>query len=102
MAEKLGLTDNVVFAGWVRDRVAYVPGATEVQTSAQEAWDKEQGVCQDIAHLTVALLRENGLPARYVSGYLHADPAPHVAVNAVTYFPNTVVAWAVSRQLRRR
>lgn len=61
-------------AGWVRDRVAYVPGATEVQTSAQEAWDKEQGVCQDIAHLTVALLREVGLPARYVSGYLHPSP----------------------------
>jgi signal transduction histidine kinase len=37
----------------------------------------------------------------YGGGYLHADPAPHVAVNAVTYFPNTVVAWAVSRQLRR-
>jgi transglutaminase-like putative cysteine protease len=61
-------------AGWVRERVAYVPGATEVQTSAQEAWDKSQGVCQDIAHLTVALLRETGLPARYVSGYLHPRP----------------------------
>jgi len=61
-------------ASWVRDRVAYVPGATEVQTSAQEAWDKSQGVCQDMAHLTVALLREVGLPARYVSGYLHPEP----------------------------
>ena len=37
----------------------------------------------------------------YGGGYLHADPAPHVAVNAITYFPNTMVAWAVSRQLRR-
>ncbi|MGD0374840.1 MAG: transglutaminase family protein [Streptosporangiaceae bacterium] len=61
-------------ASWVNDRVAYVPGATGVQTSAQEAWDKGQGVCQDIAHLTVALLREAGLPARYVSGYLHPQP----------------------------
>jgi transglutaminase-like putative cysteine protease len=61
-------------AAWVRERVAYVPGATEVQTSAQEAWDKSEGVCQDIAHLTVALLRETGLPARYVSGYLHPRP----------------------------
>jgi transglutaminase-like putative cysteine protease len=58
-------------AAWVSDRVAYVPGVTGVQTSAQEAWDKGQGVCQDMAHLTVALLREVGLPARYVSGYLH-------------------------------
>jgi len=61
-------------AALVRDRVAYVPGATGVQTSAQEAWDKGQGVCQDIAHLTVALLRKVGLPARYVSGYLHPYP----------------------------
>jgi transglutaminase-like putative cysteine protease len=61
-------------AAWVAGRVAYVPGATGVQTSAQEAWEQGQGVCQDIAHLTVALLREAGLPARYVSGYLHPRP----------------------------
>ena len=59
---------------WVAERVAYVPGATEVQTSAQEAWDMGKGVCQDMAHLTVALLREIGLPARYVSGYVHPQP----------------------------
>jgi transglutaminase-like putative cysteine protease len=58
-------------ADWVRDNVAYVPGSTGVQTSAQEAWDLRKGVCQDIAHLTVALLRSVGIPARYVSGYLH-------------------------------
>jgi transglutaminase-like putative cysteine protease len=61
-------------ASWVSDRVAYVQGATGVQTSAQEAWDQGQGVCQDMAHLTVALMREVGLPARYVSGYLHPQP----------------------------
>jgi len=61
-------------SAWVRDSVAYVPGSTGVQTSAQEAWDLQQGVCQDLAHLTVALLRGLGMPARYVSGYLHADP----------------------------
>jgi transglutaminase-like putative cysteine protease len=61
----------VGIAGWVRDHVAYVPGSTGVQTSAREAWDQRQGVCQDIAHLTVGLLRAHGIPARYVSGYLH-------------------------------
>lgn len=61
-------------ASWVSGRVSYVQGATEVQTGAQEAWDIGQGVCQDMAHLTVALLREIGLPARYVSGYLHPQP----------------------------
>jgi transglutaminase-like putative cysteine protease len=61
-------------AAWVRENVEYRPGATGVQTSAQEAWAKRQGVCQDLAHLTVGLLRGLGMPARYVSGYLHPDP----------------------------
>lgn len=53
------------------ERVAYRPGSTGVATSAQEAWRLGSGVCQDIAHVTVALLRSVGLPASYVSGYLH-------------------------------
>jgi transglutaminase-like putative cysteine protease len=65
-------------ADWVREHVAYVPGSTGVQTSAQEAWELRKGVCQDIAHLTVALLRGLGLPARYVSGYLHPGANPSV------------------------
>ena len=36
-----------------------------------EAWDERAGVCQDIAHLAVGALRSVGIPARYVSGYLH-------------------------------
>jgi transglutaminase-like putative cysteine protease len=62
----------------VRERITYLPGATGVRTNAQEAWDKGQGVCQDMAQVTIALLRAAGLPARYVSGYLHprADAAP--------------------------
>ncbi|ETK31375.1 transglutaminase family protein [Microbispora sp. ATCC PTA-5024] len=55
----------------VNEEVAYVPGSTGVSTSAQEAWEHGKGVCQDMAHLTVALLRAAGIPARYVSGYLH-------------------------------
>ncbi|HTZ94670.1 MAG TPA: transglutaminase family protein [Streptosporangiaceae bacterium] len=61
-------------AAWVYQHVTYMPGSTGVQTSAKEAWDQGQGVCQDIAHLTVALLRTVGLPARYVSGYLFPKP----------------------------
>jgi transglutaminase-like putative cysteine protease len=61
-------------ATWVHEHVTYVPGSTGVRTSAQEAWDLGQGVCQDIAHLTVGMLREVGLPARYVSGYLFTKP----------------------------
>jgi transglutaminase-like putative cysteine protease len=65
-------------ADWVRENVAYVPGSTGVQTGAQEAWELRKGVCQDIAHLTAALLRAVGIPARYVSGYLHPKRAAEI------------------------
>ncbi|MEU9266231.1 MULTISPECIES: transglutaminase family protein [unclassified Streptomyces] len=57
----------------VADQVSYLPGVTGVNTSAAEAWDQGAGVCQDIAHVTIALLRGLGLPTRYVSGYLHPE-----------------------------
>ena len=56
---------------WVRESLRYAPGTTEVHTSAQEALDAGSGVCQDFAHLALAVLRASGIPARYVSGYLH-------------------------------
>ncbi len=59
---------------WLRGEVAYVPGSTGVHTVAMEAWQAKSGVCQDMAHLSVGLLRGLGIPARYVSGYLHPDP----------------------------
>ncbi|ROO83736.1 transglutaminase-like putative cysteine protease [Actinocorallia herbida] len=65
----------LLVSGRVHDRLAYVPGVTSVYTSAQEAWEDGRGVCQDFAHLAVGMLREVGLPARYVSGYLHPDPS---------------------------
>lgn len=63
----------IAVSSLVADRVAYVPGATGVHTSAAEAWAQGAGVCQDIAHLTLGMLRGLGLPARYVSGYLHPE-----------------------------
>jgi transglutaminase-like putative cysteine protease len=56
---------------WVRDQLTYVPGTTGVHTSAVEAWQGGEGVCQDFAHLTLAVLRAMGIPARYCSGYVH-------------------------------
>ncbi len=55
----------------VRDRLAYETGATSVSTTAHEAWMAGHGVCQDFSHATLSLLRSLGIPARYVSGYLH-------------------------------
>ena len=59
---------------WVRERVAYVRGATLVSSTAQEVWEEQKGVCQDLTHVTIALLRGIGIPSRYVSGYLHSKP----------------------------
>lgn len=59
---------------WVHSQLDYVPGATGVQTSALEAWAGGRGVCQDFAHLSLAVARSMGLPARYCSGYLHPNP----------------------------
>jgi transglutaminase-like putative cysteine protease len=52
---------------------AYEPGSTDISTTADLALAGRRGVCQDFAHLLIALCRGLGLPARYVSGYL-ADP----------------------------
>ncbi|PZF79572.1 transglutaminase family protein [Jiangella anatolica] len=64
-------------AGWTHTRLDYVTGSTSVHTNAVEALAEGRGVCQDFAHVTIALLRSAGVPARYVSGYLHptADAA---------------------------
>jgi transglutaminase-like putative cysteine protease len=54
----------------------FEPGATTVSTQVDEVLEQRSGVCQDFAHLMLACLRGQGLPARYVSGYLRTDPPP--------------------------
>jgi transglutaminase-like putative cysteine protease len=48
----------------------YAPGATYVGVGVEEVLTRREGVCQDFAHLVIAMCRSVGLPARYVSGYL--------------------------------
>ena len=52
-------------------RLCYVPGSTSVESSVEHVLDTGHGVCQDYAHLMIAVARSWGIPARYVSGYLH-------------------------------
>lgn len=65
---------------WVRDRMRYERGATTVSSTALDALRQGRGVCQDFAHVALALLRSAGIPARYVSGYLY--PAAGEALGA--------------------
>ncbi|MFC5380049.1 transglutaminase family protein [Aquipuribacter nitratireducens] len=60
---------------WLGGHLQYVPGVTGVHTSAEEAWAEGRGVCQDFVHVGLGALRALGVPARYVSGYLHPDPS---------------------------
>jgi transglutaminase-like putative cysteine protease len=80
----------------VHQHVTYLPGATGVRTSAQQAWDQGQGVCQDMAQIAVSLLRAAGLPARYVSGYLHPDPTAQPGSTSVGQSHAWVEYWAGS------
>ncbi|UOE43679.1 transglutaminase family protein [Agromyces larvae] len=76
----------------VGEAVEYVTGATGVHSTASEAWAERKGVCQDMAHLAVGALRAIGIPARYVSGYLHPDPSAGVGVT-VTGESHAWVEW---------
>ncbi|WP_061962396.1 transglutaminase family protein [Demequina flava] len=55
----------------LHSEVKYVSGVTSVHSAARDAWDARSGVCQDMAQLAIGTLRAVGIPARYVSGYLH-------------------------------
>lgn len=50
----------------------YKSGATSINTPIDEAIKKRMGVCQDFSHIMIAVLRTNGIAARYVSGYIES------------------------------
>lgn len=76
----------------IGDAVEYMHGITGVHSTARDAWEARKGVCQDIAHITLGALRHVGVPARYVSGYLHPRPDAEVGV-PVTGESHAWVEW---------
>ncbi len=52
---------------------SYVKQSTHVNSPIEHALEARQGVCQDFAHIMIALVRNVGIPCRYVSGYLYHD-----------------------------
>ncbi|MDX2283368.1 MAG: transglutaminase family protein [Bacteroidia bacterium] len=59
---------------FVYESLRFEPGVTHVHTTAEETWRLRSGVCQDYTHLMLGLIRRQGIPARYVSGYLNPGP----------------------------
>lgn len=66
----------------VTQRVRYRPGATQVSDAAADALARGEGVCQDQAHVAIAICRAARIPARYVSGYIYDSGAARSASHA--------------------
>ena len=63
--------DAVKLGRHVHRSFSYDPDWTHVHTDAAAAMKDRRGVCQDYAHVMIALCRSQGIPARYVSGYFY-------------------------------
>lgn len=77
---------------YVYNNFQYIQGVTSVETTLGEIWKLKAGVCQDFAHILLAMLRMIDIPARYVSGYvcpnkngMRGEGATHAWVEA--YIP---------------
>ena len=78
----------------VHTAISYEHGVTSVRTTAAEALAGGRGVCQDSAHVMLALCHLVGLPARYVSGHLLGQGGTHAWVEVVVPTEHAAVAVA--------
>ncbi len=95
-AHDLGIVDATDLAermcDFVHESFTYRHGDTSVRTTAAEAWAGRHGVCQDMAHVMIAMCASLGVPARYVSGHLVGDGASHAWVEVYDADRRTVVS----------
>lgn len=93
-AELLRFADGLYLSGDVLRRseevmqqvhatLTYTPGVTNVNTTAAEAFRAGCGVCQDYAHVMLALLRSRGIPCRYAVGMLLGEGKSHAWVEVL-------------------
>jgi transglutaminase-like putative cysteine protease len=61
---------------WIYEKVTYLSGSSDSQTSAYETAMQRAGVCRDFAHLGVAFCRALNIPARFVSVYAYQLQPP--------------------------
>lgn len=73
---------------WVYQYMTYKSGVTHVGTTAAQAFQGGQGLCQDYSHIMISLCRLLGLPARYVSGHLLGEGGSHAWVEVILPSPD--------------
>jgi len=90
----LSLADHV--NDWVYKSMTYRHGVTGVRTTAAEALALGAGVCQDYAHVMLAVCRACGLPSRYVSGHMIGQGGTHAWIEVVLPAEGgrDAIAWA--------
>lgn len=76
----------------VRTEVQRLGAPTHVSSTARGAWEARAGVVHDLVHVVLGALRQAGIPARFVSGYVHADDDPPVG-ETFTSEPYAWVQW---------
>lgn len=69
----------------------YVPSSTRVDSPIDQALENRHGVCQDFAHILIALLRPLGIASRYVSGYLLHTATDHSTEGATHAWVETLL-----------
>ncbi|MCM1155470.1 MAG: transglutaminase family protein [Roseburia sp.] len=62
----------------------YEKGVTGVETTAEETWNIGKGVCQDYAHILIALCRLAGIPARYITGMMVGEGYSHAWIEILS------------------
>jgi transglutaminase-like putative cysteine protease len=73
-------------ASGVHRSFSYVKKSTAVNSPIEDTLRSRQGVCQDFAHIMIALVRNAGIPCRYVSGYLyHSSENSHPSADGATH-----------------
>lgn len=65
----LGYDQVAAIEQWLRERIRFEPGTSNVPVSATEVNERQSGVCRDLSHLGIALCRSLSIPARMVVGY---------------------------------
>lgn len=76
-ARTLDTADPERLALAVHEHFQYVPGSTDMRTTAAESFRRGEGVCQDYSHVLAALCRLKGLPARYCMGITEGTGVTH-------------------------